>query len=61
MNDAAAERSAEVRDALAVVQTSVYLIRKQLSDDERETVYLEKHLSRIEASVERATRALADQ
>ena len=47
-----------VRDALAVVDTSIYLIRKHLGDLALADEYLAKHLSRMEESVRRASAAL---
>ena len=46
--------SGTVRDALAVVETSVYLIRKYLTDNDLADEYLTKHLSRMDESVRRA-------
>jgi hypothetical protein len=48
------EDAGRVRDALAVIDTSVYLIRKYLSGNCLADEYLTKHLSRIEESVRRA-------
>ncbi len=47
-----------VRDALAVVDTSIYLIRKHLTDHALADEYLAKHLARMEESVRRAAVAL---
>jgi hypothetical protein len=52
------EEAGAVRDALAVVDTSVYLIRKYLRDNGLVDEYLTKHLSRMEDSVRRAAIAL---
>ena len=48
------EDASRVRDALAVVDTSVYLIGKYLSDNGLADEYLMKHLLRLEESVRRA-------
>lgn len=48
------EDAGTVRDALAVVETSVYLIRKYLIDNGLADDYLTKHLSRMNESVRRA-------
>jgi hypothetical protein len=48
------EDAGRVRDALAVIDTSVYLIRKFMSGNALADEYLTKHLSRIEESVRRA-------
>jgi hypothetical protein len=47
-----------VRDALAVVDSSIYLIRKHLNDHGLENEYLARHLARMEESVRRASVAL---
>jgi hypothetical protein len=52
------EEASTVRDALAVVDTSVYLIRKYLRENGLADEYLTKHLVRMEESVKRASVAL---
>ena len=47
-----------MRDALAVVDTSAYLIREYLRENGLVDDYLAKHLSRIEENVRRASVAL---
>ena len=49
---------ADVREALAVVQTSAHLIRKHLRSAILSDPYMEKHFSRIEENVRRAVVAL---
>lgn len=52
------ESVASVRDALAVVRTSLYLLRNRLAGGGAVDPYLEKHLSRMEEGITRATSAL---
>ncbi|HVV48245.1 MAG TPA: hypothetical protein VHO06_01180 [Polyangia bacterium] len=47
-----------VREGLAVARTSVYLLRKHLDGVGAVDAEVEKHLSRIEESLGRATLAL---
>jgi hypothetical protein len=54
MEPVAPEDAGRVRDALSVVDTSVFLIRKHLSDHGLADEYLAKHLSRVEESLRRA-------
>ena len=49
---------ANLREALAVVQTSTHLIRKHLGDARQTNPYTEKHFSRIEENIRRAAVAL---
>jgi hypothetical protein len=49
---------ATVRDALAVIQTSLHLVRRHLGADAVTSDYLAKHFSRMEKSLERAASAL---
>ena len=49
---------ADLREALAVVQTSAHLIRKYLGRTVLSDPYMEKHFSRIEENVRRAVVAL---
>jgi hypothetical protein len=49
---------ANLREALAVVETSAHLIRKHLGTASLNDAYTEKHFSRIEENVRRAVVAL---
>jgi hypothetical protein len=55
------EEASAVRDALAVVETSAFLIRQYLRDKALTDDYLTKHLSRIEENVRRASVALDEE
>jgi hypothetical protein len=61
MEPVAPEDAGTVRDTLAVVDTSIYLIRKYLRDNGLADEYLTKHLSRMEESVRRAAVALGEE
>lgn len=52
------EEIADLREALAVVQTSAHLIRRHLGSARLNDPYVEKHFSRIEENVKRAVVAL---
>jgi len=50
--------ASRVRDALAIIDTSVYLIRAYLSNNGLEDEYLTRHLARMEESLRRAAAIL---
>jgi hypothetical protein len=52
------DREANLREAIAVVQTSAHLIRKHLGNGGWKDPYTEKHFSRIEENLRRAVVAL---